>query len=128
MALVQNLIPLFLFRPLRLCLPSGQVRSARIVLLKITHVPYIASIWVYEELNAILNRWQEPSRPVINLLKSASIGPRSPQRFHPRHKSGASVPQLPSSGGSSEPEIAAALRMIEQRLASLERKVDGLIM
>jgi len=126
MALIQNLIPLFLFRPLRLCLPSRQVRSARMVLLKITHVPYIASIWVYEELNTIINRWQEPSRAVVKSSKSALAGPRTPQRLHPRNKSGASVPQLPANGGTSESGIAAALGTIEHRLVSLERKVDGL--
>ena len=46
----KNLIPLLLFRPLRLCVPSEQMRSARIVLLKITHAPCIASIWLYEKV------------------------------------------------------------------------------
>ncbi|SLM40261.1 hypothetical protein LPUS_11008 [Lasallia pustulata] len=43
-----NLIPLICFRPLRLCIPSEQLRSARIVLLKVTHIPYVAAIWAYE--------------------------------------------------------------------------------
>ncbi|KAH7116085.1 hypothetical protein B0J11DRAFT_117124 [Dendryphion nanum] len=42
-----NLIPLVL-RPLRLLLPSERVRSARIILLKGTHAPFIAAIWAYE--------------------------------------------------------------------------------
>ncbi|KAL9102054.1 MAG: hypothetical protein Q9163_002762 [Psora crenata] len=46
----KNLIPLLFFRPLRLCIPSEQMRSARIALLKVTHAPYIASIWLYEGL------------------------------------------------------------------------------
>lgn len=44
---VQNLIPLF-FRPLRLILPSERLRHARIVLLKLTHFPFVAAIWAYE--------------------------------------------------------------------------------
>ncbi|KAL8949358.1 MAG: hypothetical protein Q9222_004523 [Ikaeria aurantiellina] len=43
-----NLIPLILFRPLRLCVPSDQLRKARIVLLRATHIPYVAAIWIYE--------------------------------------------------------------------------------
>ncbi|KAF2020057.1 hypothetical protein BU24DRAFT_419647 [Aaosphaeria arxii CBS 175.79] len=44
-----NLIPLLL-RPLRLVLPSERLRSARILLLKVSHLPFIAAIWVYEQL------------------------------------------------------------------------------
>ncbi|ORY09678.1 hypothetical protein BCR34DRAFT_486901 [Clohesyomyces aquaticus] len=43
-----NLIPLAL-RPLRLVLPSERLRSARIVLLKATHLPYVGAIWAYEQ-------------------------------------------------------------------------------
>ncbi|KAG7004943.1 hypothetical protein G7Y79_00022g051640 [Physcia stellaris] len=43
-----NLIPLILFRPLRLCVPADQIRSARIFLLKATHWPYVAAIYAYE--------------------------------------------------------------------------------
>ena len=57
----QNLIPLLLFRPLRLILASGQIRSARIVLLKLTHWPYIAIICLYEGLTAMNDRWQSKS-------------------------------------------------------------------
>ncbi|OCK76614.1 hypothetical protein K432DRAFT_408020 [Lepidopterella palustris CBS 459.81] len=62
-----NLIPLF-FRPLRLVLPSEKLRSARIVLLKITHAPFVAAIWVFEHGHDYLTgrsstsrrtRWQE---------------------------------------------------------------------
>ncbi|QDS73251.1 hypothetical protein FKW77_004162 [Venturia effusa] len=40
-----NLLPLLL-RPLRLCIPTEQLRRTRIVLLKITHSPFVAAIWV----------------------------------------------------------------------------------
>jgi hypothetical protein len=46
---VQNLIPLCI-RPFRLVLPSERLRSARIVLLKVTHLPFVAAIWCYEQL------------------------------------------------------------------------------
>lgn len=45
----QNLIPLGL-RPFRLCLSSEHLRSARIVLLKATHLPFVGAIWLYEQL------------------------------------------------------------------------------
>ena len=44
---IQNLLPLFL-RPLRLIMPSERLRSARIVLLKATHLPLVGAIWAYE--------------------------------------------------------------------------------
>ncbi|KAI9724034.1 MAG: hypothetical protein M1812_000752 [Candelaria pacifica] len=44
----QNLIPLLIFRPLRLFVPPDQLRSARIILLKATHFPFVAAIRLYE--------------------------------------------------------------------------------
>ena len=44
----QNLLPLILFRPLRLLLSSAQLRTARIALLKATHLPFVAAIAAYE--------------------------------------------------------------------------------
>lgn len=44
----QNLIPLCI-RPFRLILPSERLRSARIVLLKATHLPFVGAIWAYEQ-------------------------------------------------------------------------------
>ncbi|KAF2796726.1 hypothetical protein K505DRAFT_237110 [Melanomma pulvis-pyrius CBS 109.77] len=46
-----NLIPLVL-RPLRLILPSERLRSARIVLLKATHLPWVGAIWAYEQFRS----------------------------------------------------------------------------
>lgn len=43
-----NLIPLIFLRPLRLILPSQDARAIRIVVLKSTHAPFVAVIWVYE--------------------------------------------------------------------------------
>lgn len=43
----QNLIPLLL-RPLRLAVPAETLRSARIILLKVTHLPFVALILGYE--------------------------------------------------------------------------------
>lgn len=43
-----NLLPLILLRPLRLFVSSDSIRSARIVLLKATHLPIVAAIWLFE--------------------------------------------------------------------------------
>ncbi|TAQ91658.1 hypothetical protein B7494_g111 [Chlorociboria aeruginascens] len=43
-----NLIPLIFIRPLRLFISAEKLRSARILLLKITHTPFIAAIWLFE--------------------------------------------------------------------------------
>jgi hypothetical protein len=46
-----NLIALIVFRPLRLFLPSdNKFRAARIVLLKVTHLPIVGIIQLYERL------------------------------------------------------------------------------
>ena len=55
--ILQNLIPLLMFRPLRLCMPGDQLRSARILGQRITHLPYIAAIWAYESLHRLWNKY-----------------------------------------------------------------------
>ncbi len=70
----QNLILLVLFRPLRLFMPAGNLRSARIVLLKITHLPYVGAIWAYEaaaqRFNGRSDSWrytlQSHKRPLLS--------------------------------------------------------------
>ncbi|KAL8906496.1 MAG: hypothetical protein Q9207_001982 [Kuettlingeria erythrocarpa] len=52
----ENLIPLILFRPLRLCIPSEQLRNARIMVLRATHIPYVAAIWLYE---STVGHWRD---------------------------------------------------------------------
>ncbi|RPA88044.1 hypothetical protein BJ508DRAFT_409955 [Ascobolus immersus RN42] len=47
-----NLIPLFLLRPLRLFLSSEQLRGVRILLLKLTHFPFVAAIMAFEHLTS----------------------------------------------------------------------------
>lgn len=54
-AFCQNLIALALFRPLRLVLSGAELRRARILLLKATHWPYVASIWAFEGAKQYFN-------------------------------------------------------------------------
>ncbi|TVY45355.1 Calcium channel [Lachnellula subtilissima] len=51
-----NLIPLILIRPLRLCLPASHLRRTRIMLLKITHAPIVACIWLFERMHERVNK------------------------------------------------------------------------
>ncbi|KAE8375032.1 hypothetical protein BDV26DRAFT_268668 [Aspergillus bertholletiae] len=51
-----NLIPLLCIRPLRLCLPAEHIRRVRIVLLRATHIPFVALIWAYESSRRYLSR------------------------------------------------------------------------
>ncbi|KAH8594543.1 hypothetical protein B0O99DRAFT_625182 [Bisporella sp. PMI_857] len=46
-----NLIPLFFIRPLRLFVSAEKLRSTRIVVLKITHLPIVGAIWLFESAN-----------------------------------------------------------------------------
>ena len=48
---LQNLIPLIFFRPVRLCVPGERLRAVRIMLLKATHLPFVAAIWAYENFS-----------------------------------------------------------------------------
>lgn len=63
----QNLIPLIFIRPLRFCLPQKTLRTARIILLKATHLPFVALIWAYEECRRLLSR--------KNLLDRSKVPP-----------------------------------------------------
>ncbi|KAK4940826.1 hypothetical protein LTR10_019098 [Elasticomyces elasticus] len=49
-----NLFPLILLRPLRLVLPSDDVRRIRIAVLKATHTPFLALIWAFEKSTRIV--------------------------------------------------------------------------
>lgn len=51
-----NLFPLTILRPLRLFFPSEDVRRIRIFVLKVTHIPFVAMIWAYENSRGIVSR------------------------------------------------------------------------
>lgn len=130
----QNLIPLLLLRPLRLCVPSEKIRSARIVLLKITHAPYIAAIWIYEELYALTGRWQYSKSPQ-HRIRSAKRGIHTympAPRPNLRSRSEVSIPKTPSSAkrpgalGLTDHDLASTLKAMNERLATMEQKIDQL--
>ena len=128
----QNLLPLLLFRPLRLCVPSEQMRSARIVLLKITHAPCIAAIWIYEELYALSHHWQYSKSPQQRMQSSKrGIHTRMPRPDF-RSRSEMSMPKTPTSAkrptalGLADHDLASILKAMNERLATMEQKIDQL--
>jgi hypothetical protein len=72
LSLHRNLIPLFI-RPLRLVMPSERVRAVRILLLRLTHFPFVVAIWIYEACSEYLHR----SGPAANKTMSAMGRPDS---------------------------------------------------
>ncbi|KAI9803389.1 MAG: hypothetical protein M1833_000908 [Piccolia ochrophora] len=61
--MLQNLLPLLLLRPLRLALSAQDLRRARIVLLKTTHIGFVALIWLFERFAKSDNGPPRYSRP-----------------------------------------------------------------
>jgi len=97
----KNLIPLCL-RPLRLVLPSERMRSARIVLLKATHLPFIAAIFAYEHI--------ADARKRDSSVTSLNGGPQTPLSSRKAPRLPVNTPRLlladlqmtPSSQGKME--------------------------
>ena len=90
-------------------------------------------IWVYEELDELMNRWQNASvsQKRLDYAGNYQAAPRSLRRPNLRSRSEASIPKTPVSGGRTNPglheaDMAAILRRIDERMATLERKVDQL--
>ncbi|KAI9668036.1 MAG: hypothetical protein M1821_000856 [Bathelium mastoideum] len=76
-----NLVALA-FRPLRLCVPSEQLRRARIVLLKVTHFPFVAAITAYECGQHFLSNRR--TRRAFGVSSLGGPGSRTLSAFRPR--------------------------------------------
>ena len=133
-----NLIPLLLLRPLRLFFPSEDVRRIRILVLKATHAPFVALIWVYERARRLISRHapspltktpHTSSRP----LSSTHIG-LEPERDLSKALSERpalnKTPLRSSTQSTSAPPESASLATDNAELValvqSLAAKVDGL--
>ncbi|KAF7712108.1 Uncharacterized protein PECH_000470 [Penicillium ucsense] len=64
-----NLIPLLCIRPMRLFLSAGTVRRVRIMLLRATHLPFVALISAYEHSQRHLRRSTASSLPPPSTAK-----------------------------------------------------------
>ncbi|QSS53850.1 hypothetical protein I7I53_01239 [Histoplasma capsulatum var. duboisii H88] len=83
-----NLIPLFCIRPLRLFLSNESIRRVRIVLLKVTHSPFVGIILAYESSRRYVTRKNRPS-----VATSSSLSPAVSQKRITAHKVSLCRPQ-----------------------------------
>ncbi|KAL8673015.1 MAG: hypothetical protein Q9168_002538 [Polycauliona sp. 1 TL-2023] len=124
---LENLIPLILFRPLRLCVPADQMRVARIAVLKATHLPYVAAIWLYESGHRLWSdkrdAWQSRAgthkRPLV--ASHISLSHRATKYLTVQNRSEVSLlakaPRSGSHGQSAkEPDTAAETKKILDKL------------
>ena len=81
----QNLIPLLCIRPMRILLSAESVRQARIVLLRATHLPFVALIWAYEASSGYATKHKQahggPASKVA-AHTAAAEGPSFQGRIH----------------------------------------------
>ncbi|KAI3154475.1 hypothetical protein CBS147325_1567 [Penicillium roqueforti] len=75
-----NLIPLLCIRPMRLFLSAGTVRRVRIVLLRATHLPFVALIWAYE------SKWRHLKRTTIQLPPMSARGQGTSEPTESRYR------------------------------------------
>ncbi|PYI11813.1 hypothetical protein BO78DRAFT_303036 [Aspergillus sclerotiicarbonarius CBS 121057] len=67
-----NLIPLLCIRPMRLFLPAEHIRRVRIVLLRATHLPFVALIWAYESSRRYVSRRNSQFPPTATTATGSS--------------------------------------------------------
>jgi hypothetical protein len=133
-----NLVPLLL-RPFRLFLPSEDVRRIRIVVLKATHVPFVALIWIYEKSrrfvsHRVASQLEKAPHSTIRPLSSnqLSLEPRSKQsRSSPTRSSALTRNPLQGSDQSAQATTESASSPADNAelialVQSLALKVDGL--
>ncbi|KAI4270871.1 MAG: hypothetical protein L6R38_006987 [Xanthoria sp. 2 TBL-2021] len=133
---VQNLIPLILFRPLRLCVPADQLRNARIILLKATHMPYVVAIWLYESgcryWNSKRDEWQSKAAHKRPLLAShISLSHKATKYWAVRNRSEISLmAKTPRSGShgqfAKDPDTLADMKTIMEKLNTQEEMIKKL--
>ena len=130
-------MPLLLFRPLRLCVPSEELRNARIVLLRATHLPYVGAIWTYERASRFWNSRKDdwlytPGSQKRPLLAShISFSHKAMKYPAHRNRSEASLTaRTPGSNGRSnnnkEADTVAELRKVMDKLDSQEELIEKL--
>ena len=134
-----------LLRPLRLLMPSEDVRRIRIVVLKATHVPFVALIWIYERsqrlfsrrtssqlakapysTNQPLNSGQMGVEPRRDLNRSSPTGSSALTRT-PRQKSSQSADTTTDSASTAfdNAELVAIMQSLALKVDSLTAMVAG---
>ncbi|GFF73352.1 hypothetical protein IFM60648_03920 [Aspergillus lentulus] len=107
-----NLIPLLCIRPLRLLLSAGHIRRVRIVLLRATHLPFVALIWAFESSRRYVSQ-RNNQFPPTQTTSTSSIQANFPfsTRHAPVHASTVDTSQLgcgKSKGSSNAAQHAEA--------------------
>jgi hypothetical protein len=89
-------VALLLLKPLRLFLSSEDVRRIRIMVLKVTHVPFVALIWIYEGTRRFAA--QQSSTQILTRAPQATNRPISSSQLSlsPRQDVGRSSLTRPS--------------------------------
>lgn len=72
----QNLIALLCIRPLRLFFPSESVRRVRIILLKVTHLPFVFLLWLFEGSRNYVARETRSAPPYSSVSRPLSVSQR----------------------------------------------------
>ena len=136
-----NLLPLFFIRPLRLFVSNKNIRRIRIIVLKATHSPMMAAIWVYEYLhdriygahhmfmtvpprgNTYSKKAQRPA--IIGWTTAMSVSHDLPKT--PRPDSSEMRPEPGKSGVNMvKGWMESAVKGGKQEQEELEKKVDDL--
>ncbi|KAL8915970.1 MAG: hypothetical protein Q9172_006538 [Xanthocarpia lactea] len=136
-SMTNNLIPLILFRPLRLCVPADQLRNARIILLRVTHILYVVAIWLYESGNRYWNNkrdeWQQKAGAHKRSLLASrvSLSHKAPKYLAVRNRSEASLTaKVPGSGSHNQfardSDILADMKKILDKLNTQEEMIEKL--
>lgn len=143
-----NLFPLLLVRPLRLFLPSENVRRIRIFVLKTTHLPFVVLIWAYERSHRLVSRRVHTlppplAKPVIPTTRPFSSGQLSLDGLRdfansPTSKSALNRSSLPAAiqrpetpsnsalTGSNNADLVALVQNLTTQVETLTAAVTGL--
>lgn len=113
---------------MRLFLSAGTVRRVRIVLLRATHLPFVALIWAYE------SKWRQSKRqnsllPPISARQGISENPTGPRCQDPHHPSVIETSRLgPGKAPSVDQQAARELDIVGQvpQLADLIDTIERL--
>lgn len=133
---LQNLIPLVVFWPLRLCVAPEMLRTWRIIVLKITHAPFVAIIWTFEtlmrySLSRHAGRSANPKAPKGRRAPSSyGIGKRKDKdskSLGSQQTAGACLPKgpgLPISAGAGSKDVGAT--HVDSVLKNLAKTLDDM--
>ncbi|PHH64411.1 hypothetical protein CDD81_4632 [Ophiocordyceps australis] len=128
-----NLLALIIFRPLRLVFPRDEkFRAGRIALLKVTHLPIVATIQLYEVVRRKVHAdkyagLQGPGEAYVRGPRPPAATPSRPsssydrQLWPPPRDSG-----LIGSRNKGDDDVVDAPTAVEVQIAELNRKIDRL--